>query len=61
MSEFHEPSNSNASMSTLMLVAVVILGLLYFLAKGCTNSSESHAPAAHGSVINVTNTQLLQS
>lgn len=52
----HEYEKRDSSMSTMMLVAVVILGLLYFLAKGCTNSSENEtAPAKHGAALNVSN------
>lgn len=58
MSEFHEHAEKNSSLSTLILIAVIILGLLYFLAKGCTNSDKNDAtPALHGTGMNVTGTQ----
>ena len=49
MSDFNEHTEKDSSMSTLILIAVVILGLLYFLAKGCTNSDDTQAaPSSHG-------------
>ncbi|MCW3080111.1 hypothetical protein [Segetibacter sp.] len=48
MSDLHNHTEKDSSLSTLILVAVVILGLMYFLAKGCTNSEAHNAPpAAH--------------
>ncbi len=43
MSDFNEHTERDSSMSTLILIAVIVLGLLYFLAKGCTDSDESAA------------------
>ncbi|MGI8636875.1 MAG: hypothetical protein ACR2KZ_15890 [Segetibacter sp.] len=55
MSEAHEYESRGPSLSTLVLVAVIILGLLYFLAKGCTNPSENEtAPAKHSAALNAT-------
>lgn len=62
MSDLHEHSDQDSSLSTLILIAVVILGLLYFLAKGCTNSSDHEAAPAthHGSVLTLPNPQQVQ-
>jgi heme/copper-type cytochrome/quinol oxidase subunit 2 len=49
MSELHD-YKQDSSMTTTILVVIVFLALSYFLAKGCTNSSEHEtAPAKHGS------------
>jgi hypothetical protein len=63
MSDIHEHSGQDSKLSTLMLATVIILGLLYFLAKGCTNNSEHEtAPASHHAVINISaNHAVLQS
>jgi hypothetical protein len=54
MSDFNEHTEKDSSMSTLILIAVIILALLYFLAKGCTNRDENQgAPASHGTGMNV--------
>ncbi|MCW3114074.1 MAG: hypothetical protein JWR18_2470 [Segetibacter sp.] len=62
MSDLHEHSDRGSSLSTLILVAVVILGLFYFLAKGCTNSSDHEAAPAthHGSVLTLPDLQQVQ-
>ncbi|WP_147204702.1 hypothetical protein [Segetibacter aerophilus] len=55
MSDFHEHrAEKDSSLSTLILVAVIILGLMYFLAKGCTNSDEHEAAPAHHTSTTVT-------
>ena len=49
MSDLHEHSDKDSSIGKLILIAVVILALLYFLAKGCTNRPENEgAPGSHG-------------
>ena len=60
MSDLHDHETRDSKMSTLILVSIIILGLLYFLAKGCTNQPENeHAPGSHGTVMNVTAIRLL--
>lgn len=55
MSDSHEYEKKDSSMSTMILIAVVVLSLLYFLAKGCTNRSEDEAtPAKHSAALSVT-------
>lgn len=51
MSDFNEHTQRGTSMSTLILIAVAVLGLMYFLAKGCTNSSEVQASPSHHSAM----------
>ena len=45
-------SNRGNSYLTTILVAVVLLALLYFMAKGCTNRDVKTTPAHHGAIIN---------
>jgi hypothetical protein len=61
MADLHNHSRQESSMSKLILIAVAILALLYFLAKGCTNHSEDHTttPATHGSAVTITTSQQL--
>jgi hypothetical protein len=59
MSNLHEHSKQDSSMSTLILIAVIILGLLYFLVKGCTNSSEDEVPSTHHASIQIVRQPML--
>jgi hypothetical protein len=62
MSDLHEHTQKDSSLSTLILLAVILLGIMYFLAKGCTNSDEHEvAPAHHTSVSVTTGSQKWQS
>jgi len=50
MADLHEQSYGKSSMSTWILTAVVLLAILYFLAKACTNviPGEDSTQAHHG-------------
>lgn len=52
MADLHSDSRKGNSMSTFILAAVVLLSILYLLAKGCTNKDEEKAPATHHSSVN---------
>jgi hypothetical protein len=48
-----EPNRGNSYLTTI-LVAVVLLTLLYFMAKGCTNHHEDNAHKHSGTSTNST-------
>ncbi len=52
MADLHSEPRGNSSMATWILIPVILLAILYFLAKGCTDVvpgedsiQEHHAPA----------------
>ncbi len=46
MADLHVESGQRSTVAPLIITAVVILSLLYILAKGCTNHATQHPAGA---------------
>lgn len=49
MADSHSHAKEQSSVTTLIIITIILLSIIYFLAKGCTNNAENTAPAStHG-------------